>query len=340
MSGTRGPALTARVSSGTVGGRAARMRRRGPIGGAATAGRPQGGRAVGRAGQRRRARRLPAHAGGSFRGASGAGTDVRARGGRATGRADAGAAPRLGRDGGPQLGGLLRATRRTVPRRRPRPSRPRTWPAVAGAVPADRLRRRRGGAGRGARHRAVHGRRVLDGRADRPAALPPPPRRGRRARALRHECPVPRDVTRTGAVGDRQRELRDRCRATAAAPDRRRDGRGARLARQSGSRRASRGRRPRLDADRRGRTRDLPVRLSRVAARAARAGGRRGDAGRRDRPVPPAARPRQGDPGRLPAGRAGRARGLHAGASSVRAGAAQRLPRRHRARSTIAPLAA
>ena len=48
-------------------------------------------------------------------------------------------------------------------------------------------------------------RRLLDGRSDRSAVLPPSPRPGQRRRALRDELPVPRDVPRGRAVLARRR---------------------------------------------------------------------------------------------------------------------------------------
>ena len=66
-----------------------------------------------------------------------------------------------------------------------RPARPRPWPAHPPDLPARRLRRRLRRHARRARHRSGDRRRLLDGRPGRAAALAPPPRPRRRARALR-----------------------------------------------------------------------------------------------------------------------------------------------------------
>ena len=106
-------------------------------------------------------------------------------------RAHAPAAARLDRHRRPQLVRLLRA------------ARPGTTGCVAldhrghgrgirtpAPLPPGRLRRRRRRARRRARHRPGHRRRLLDGRPDRPAALAPPPRQGRRPRAVRDDRPL------------------------------------------------------------------------------------------------------------------------------------------------------
>ena len=82
--------------------------------------------------------------------------------------------------------GLRRPDRRRLPRARDRPPRPRPRPAPAGPVPPRRLRRRRRGGPAAARARARRCRRILDGRRDRPADRPRPPRRRLGDRAQRY----------------------------------------------------------------------------------------------------------------------------------------------------------
>ena len=85
----------------------------------------------------------------------------------------------------PELVPGLRAARRALPRDRARPPRPRPGHPLPPGLPPRRLRRRLRGDARRARHRPGDRGRLLDGRPGRAAAVAPPPRPRRRARALR-----------------------------------------------------------------------------------------------------------------------------------------------------------
>ena len=85
----------------------------------------------------------------------------------------------------PELEPRPRGAQRALPRRRPRPPGARTGHRRRRAVHPRGLRRRRRRPRRRARRRAGHLRRLLDGRADRPAGLASPRRAGPGARAVR-----------------------------------------------------------------------------------------------------------------------------------------------------------
>ena len=75
---------------------------------------------------------------------------------------------------GAELGAELRPALRSLPGRRPRPPWPRPRAALRHPVPARGLRGRRRCAARHVGHLAVHRRRLLDGRPDRPAPVATP----------------------------------------------------------------------------------------------------------------------------------------------------------------------
>ena len=105
-------------------------------------------------------------------------------------------------------------------------SGPRTGDPRRRPIPPGRLRRRRRRPrGRG-RRRPIHLRRLLHGRAHRPAHLAPPPRSRRRPGAVRHQSQLPGHTARAGCVlaaaGPRSRRP-DHARG-AAPPDHATDG--------------------------------------------------------------------------------------------------------------------
>ena len=95
------------------------------------------------------------------------------------------------------------AAGRQLPRPRRRPPRPRTRAAQPRTVPTRGLCRRHRHAPPRAGRRPLHRRRLLDGRADRPAPLAAPPAPGRRAR------PVRRPRRRSTGPRTRERAHRD-----------------------------------------------------------------------------------------------------------------------------------
>ena len=126
---------------------------------------------------------------------------------------------------------------------------------------------------RRAGHRTDRARRLLDGRTDRPAGLAAPPRPRRRARAVRDQRHVHRHRPRAAAVRTGRRHRRGGQRR----PDRSGHERGPRpLERLAAPPRLPvvglrRGRPPRLDADRRGRTGHRSLRLPALDRRRRRA---------------------------------------------------------------------
>ena len=116
---------------------------------------------------------------------------------------------RLDGQRGPQLARRLRpADRRRLPRPGHRPPRPRPRAACARPVPPHRLRRRCRRRRPRARVRTGDLRRLLDGRHDRPADRPRPPRRGQRHRPQRHRPALPGPRNRQGLAVDGRAEAR------------------------------------------------------------------------------------------------------------------------------------
>ena len=203
------PAELAALSRGSTVGRPHHPPpRRGPSPGQPVPAAPRRRRPVGSR-RRRRAHRRDGPQGPSSPGhvaagrAAGAGDHVRVRPARSfspfAGSRHA-ARPRCDRR--PELEPRPRGAQRALPRRRPRPPGARTGHRRRRAVHPGGLRRRRRRPRRCARHRAGHLRRLLDGRADRPAGLASPRRAGPRARAVRD---LGRVLLARRAVGRRPR---------------------------------------------------------------------------------------------------------------------------------------
>ena len=141
---------------------------------------------------------------------------------RAARRTDRTASARHRHDRRPQLGRLVRYAASAIPGGRAGPARARPQRRSSSRFPPRRLRRRRGGADECARHRTVHRDRLLDGRADRSAAVAQAPRTHQWAGVMRQLPQLPRDpdgadgiAARTRAHGrgpDESAAVRARCR--------------------------------------------------------------------------------------------------------------------------------